>query len=172
MKVKDLKETEYNVYYDRYISKVPADIDLREGFELDKKKVINFFSSIPTDRLLYRYKDNKWSIKEVFQHLIDTERIFMYRCFRIARKDKTALAGFNQDDYIAPSKADYKTINELLSEFTITRDYSINLLNSLSDEDLKCIGESNGSEISARAAAITLLGHSLWHIEVIEERYL
>ena len=46
------------------------------------------------------------------------------------------------------------------------------LLNSLGENDLKFVGEANGSPLSARAAAFIILGHTLWHINVIKERYL
>ncbi len=168
----DLKSTEYNEYYERYINKVSDNTELATGFEDDKKMVIDFFSSIPNEKLEYRYQPEKWSIKEVLQHIIDTERIFMYRFFRIARKDTTPLIGFDQDVYIEPSEANEKTIEALLHEFTVTRLNSINLINSISEENLSNMGEASNSPVSARACAFILLGHSVWHIEVIKERYL
>ncbi|MCF2873846.1 MULTISPECIES: DinB family protein [unclassified Tenacibaculum] len=168
----DLKTTEYNEYFSRYINKVTDNTDLSKGFEEDKNMVINFFSSIPEDKLEYRYQPEKWSIKEVLQHIIDTERIFMYRFLRIARNDKTALAGFDQNIYISPSQANNKSLEELIHEFTTTRLYSINLINSISENNLQNIGTASESQISARACAFVLLGHSIWHIEIIKERYL
>ncbi|WP_299121025.1 DinB family protein [uncultured Tenacibaculum sp.] len=168
----DLKITEYNEYFSRYINKVANNTSISKGFEEDKNMVINFFSSIPEDKLEYRYQPEKWSIKEVLQHIIDTERIFMYRFLRIARNDKTALAGFDQNIYISPSQANNKSLEELIHEFTTTRLYSINLINSISENNLQNIGTASESQISARACAFTLLGHSIWHIEIIKERYL
>lgn len=168
----DLSPKEFDEYYLRYIDKVSKNTSLRKGVRDGKKTVIDFFTSIPSEKLTYRYQPEKWSIKEVLQHLIDTERIFMYRCFRIARKDVTPLAGFDQNTYITPSEADKKSLGDLLNEFIINRNNSIALLNSLSDENLQHIGNSNGSDMSARAAAFTILGHDIWHMEIIKERYL
>ena len=131
-----------------------------------------FFKSIPKEKLEYKYADDKWTIKEVFQHIIDTERIFMYRCLRIARHDKTALAGFEQNDYIIPSKANSKSIESLLEEYRTTRQYSIVLLKSLSDEDLKYIGQASDNVMSARSTAFSTIGHEIHHVNIIEERYL
>ena len=168
----ELNSEEYNEYYARYIDVVAKDIDLKTGFEKDKKIIIDFFSSLPKEKLTYRYQPKKWSIKEILQHIIDTERIFMYRLLRIARKDTTALAGFDQDIFIEPSQADTKTLEELLHEFTSTRLYSINLINSISNVNLKNMGTASDSPISARACAFILLGHSIWHINIIKERYV
>tara|TARA_B100000768_G_scaffold96144_1_gene89727 strand:- start:464 stop:754 length:291 start_codon:yes stop_codon:yes gene_type:complete len=96
----------------------------------------------------------------------------MYRLLRIARKDTTELAGFDQDVYIDPSKASSKSLESLIQEFTVTRMYSINLIRSISDENLLNIGSASNSKVSARACAFILLGHSIWHIDIIKERYL
>lgn len=169
---KDLQPTEYNEYYGRYIDMVSDEIELIKGFENDKKFVIDFFSSIPEEKLEYRYQPEKWTIKEVLQHIIDTERIFMYRFLRIARADKTALMGFEQDDFVLPSEANNKSIDELIHEFTVTRLYTLNLVNSIPEKYLNSMGTASNSPISARACAFILLGHSIWHINIIKERYL
>jgi uncharacterized damage-inducible protein DinB len=168
----DLNPSEFDDYYFRYIDKLSNKIELRKGFRTGKEAVIDFFESIPKEKLTHRYQSGKWSIKEVFQHIIDTERIFMYRCFRIARQDKTALAGYDQDDYITPSGADEKTIANLLNEFTTNRNHSISLLDSLTDENICFVGNASGNAMSARAAAFTIIGHDIWHMEVINNKYL
>lgn len=172
MKRTDLNPNEFSDYYGRYIQKLTENGELIESFERGKQKVIEFISAIPENKLDYSYEPNKWSIKEVLQHLIDTERIFMYRCLRIARNDSTPLAGFDQNEYIAPSGASMKTRVELLNEFKTNRENSIALLEGLSDENLKFIGKASGSELSARAAAFIIPGHDIWHMEIIKERYL
>jgi len=172
MKKQELQPTEFNEFYARYLDKVPDNTSLKEGFESDKETIIRFFSSISKDKLEYRYQPEKWSIKEVLQHIIDTERVFMYRILRIARNDTSPIEGFDQDIYIKPLEADSKTIEDLLNEFSVTRLYSINLLNSISEEHLKNMGVANNTPVSARACAFILLGHSVWHIEIIKERYL
>ena len=171
MKKQELQPTEFNEFYTGYLSKIPDNTSLKKGFEDDKENVIKFFSSISKDKLEYRYQPGKWSIKEVLQHIIDTERIFMYRVLRIARKDITPIEGFDQDIYIKPSGANDKTIEALLEEFKTTRLYSINLLNNISNENLCSIGVANNSPASARACAFILLGHSVWHMDIIKERY-
>lgn len=168
----DLNPSEYDDYYLRYINKLSNKTELRKGFEIGKENLIEFFRSIQKEKLTYRYQPGKWSVKEVLQHLIDTERIFMYRCFRIARRDNTALAGYDQNQYIIPSKANNKSLESLLNEFALNRNNSISLLNNLTDEDLCFIGYSNGNAMSARAAAFTIIGHDIWHMEIIDNKYL
>ena len=172
MKILELNTNEYDAYYSRYLNLVNDNSTLIEGYQKGKKEMIDLINSIPEEKMSFRYQPEKWSINELIQHLIDTERIFMYRCFRIARNDSTQLAGFEQDDFIKPSEADLKTKAEILAEFTINRDNSISLLKSLSDKNLCFIGNANGGDASARSVAFTVLGHDKHHTNIIKERYL
>ena len=172
MLITELQPTEFDVYYKRYIDKLPLNISLLKSFSEGKENTINFFSNIKKEKLEYRYQPEKWSVKEILQHQIDTERIFMNRCFRIARRDTTALSGFDQNIYIEPSGAHQKSIENLIIEFSINREHSINFLSSISNEDLCFIGNANGNAMSARAAAFVIPGHDIWHQEIIKERYL
>ena len=172
MTPESLSEKEFDPYYGRYINKLDANTDLVEGFESGLGRVSRFFSNVAPEKQLSQYAPGKWTIKEVLQHLIDTERIFMYRCFRIARRDTQALAGYNQEIYVAPSGANDKSMESLVTEFRIGRDHSIALLKSLSEDDLSFIGTASGNPMSARAAAFTIIGHDIWHMDIIQEKYL
>lgn len=168
----EIKKEEYNEYYENYIGLLSDNTELLEGYFKGKMMMENFIKSIPNDKITYRYQPEKWSVIEVIQHLIDTERVFMYRCFRIARNDNTELAGFDQDEYIIPSEANSKTKTQILEEFSSNRNYSISLLKSLSEKNLAFIGNANGGNVSARAAAFIVLGHDIHHTTIIKERYL
>ena len=172
MKISDLSASEYNPYYKTYIDKVSSSGTLEGNLIRGGEQIVEFFRGIPIDSLEFRYAEGKWTIKEVFQHIIDTERVFAHRCFRIARHDSTPLAGFEQDDYIIPSKANLKPINDLLEEYQAVRKNTTMLIKSLSNEDLEFIGSANGGNLSARAAIFIILGHEIHHVNVVRERYL
>ncbi len=168
----ELSTNDYNDYHSLYINLLSNDLDLVQGFKDNSAVVIDFFSSIPNDKLEYRYAENKWTIKEILLHIIDTERIFMYRFLRIARNDNTPLAGFEQNGYIEPSEAHTKSINQLIEEFKFMRLGSISLVQSISEKNLRYRGAIDNDTISSGACAFLTLGHSLWHINIIKERYL
>lgn len=172
MKKSDLKPNEFNSFYGRYIALLDENINLISGLEQKKITSINFFNSIPSEKLEFRYQPEKWTIKEVIQHIIDTERVFAYRCFTIARGDKTKLPGFDENAYVPTSKANRKTIEQLVDEFSITRDYTLSIVKSLTDNELKELGNASNSDLSARACGFIILAHCLWHTNIIKERYL
>jgi len=169
---KEMEKSEYNKFYGRYIDAVPENTSLITGYSESNTAIIDFFTAISEEKFVHRYLPEKWSIKEILQHIVDTERIFALRFLRIARNDKTPLPGYDQDDYIEPSDADKKTKAELIEEFVITRAFSTNIVKSINKENLKNIGTVSNSKISARACAFLIIGHANWHMNIIKERYL
>lgn len=168
----DLNPNEYNEHYGRYLNLLDKNTELINGLKNHKYDTISYFASIPPEKLNYRYLPEKWTIKEVFQHIIDTERVFIYRCFAIGRGDKTPLPNFNENEYIPTSKANEKNLGQLVDEFIATRDYTLSIIRNLTNENLKEIGMASNSNLSARACGFIILAHALWHIQIINERYL
>ncbi|MFV0540746.1 MAG: DinB family protein [Aestuariibaculum sp.] len=170
--VKDVQITEYSPYFEKYIHLVDVNTDLIEGYRIGLNNVLSFFKHVPKTKYDFAYADGKWSVKEVFQHLIDTERVFQYRCFSIVRGETKTLPGFNQDDYMVHAKATEKTMDGLIIEFEALRKNFIAFLESLNQTNLEFEGNIEGDTMSARAVAFIILGHYSWHINVLKTRYL
>lgn len=128
--------------------------------------------SISEEQAAYRYAPGKWSVKEVVQHVIDCERIFQYRALCFARKDATALPGFDEDHYAAHSGADARSIADLRAEHDVLRASTVSLFRSFSDEMLLRKGLANERSFTVRALGWTIAGHALHHIHIIQQRYL
>jgi len=93
----EIYEREYKPYYDLYLQRVPSETNLLDA--LDQKEELIIFQYDSENKLDFRYTPNKWTPIQIFQHLIDTERIFMNRALRFARKDFTELPGYDENDY-------------------------------------------------------------------------
>lgn len=132
---------------------------------------IELLSRVDEEKGSYRYAEGKWSIKEVIQHLIDTERIMTYRALRFARKDQTPLPGFEENDYAPASLADSRSIMELLEEFAAVRQSSVLLFRSFTDEMIWRTGPGNGRVITVNALGFIVAGHELHHRKLFYERY-
>jgi uncharacterized damage-inducible protein DinB len=158
-------------FYHNYISYVPQD-DLIESFNVQTPAFIEFMENIPPDKYDYRYADGKWTIKEVLQHIIDAERIFAYRALCFARKDKTFLPGFDENDYADNAKGGTRDWKNLTEEFKAVRMASEYLFNSFDDDQLDASGTSNNSSVYVLGIGFLLIGHCMHHMKVIQDRYL
>ena len=165
-------EGEYNPYANKYIRLLPDDGLVLKHLKKNLNQVISFILSIPEEKLMYRYAENKWTIKEILVHIMDDERIFMYRALRIARNDKTPLPGFEQDDYVPYSRANERSLANIFREYKTVRNATLSLFNSLSKEDLMRVGTANNHHVNVRALAYHIAGHELHHLNIIKERYL
>ncbi|MEW6654583.1 MAG: DinB family protein [Bacteroidota bacterium] len=163
--------SEYAPYYGKYISLVP-DGNILEILAGQNEFINNFFSGIEEEKSAYKYAEGKWSIREVLGHIIDTERIFAYRALRISRNDKTALPGFEQDDYVPYSNHDNTLLKNLTEEFVLVRKGNLKLLETFTDEMWIRTGTASGNTISVKAAVYVLAGHPIHHINVLKEKYL
>lgn len=164
-------EGEYSPYYLTYISKVP-DGDILDTLTRQLDEAQKLLRSIPEDRGGHRYSPEKWSIREVIGHLIDSERVFAYRALRFARGDVNPLAGFDQDEYVRASGSDRRKLAELASEMDYVRRSTIAMLRSFDEGASERRGKANNNEISVRALAWIIAGHERHHLEILKERYL
>ncbi|NBL65205.1 DinB family protein [Flavobacterium sp. NST-5] len=171
MNANQLPVTEFAPFYQNYVNLVPNGI-LVEELEITVHEFIKFVQNIPMDKYDYRYAEGKWTIKDIVQHLIDSERIFAYRALRIARNDQTALPGFDENKFADVAGGNHRHIRDLLTELAIVRQSSIALFKTFDEETFKKTGTASGFSISVRALGFIIIGHQRHHQKIFEERYL
>jgi uncharacterized damage-inducible protein DinB len=161
---------EFPTFYKNYVDLVTqADglVALRDSRDALKR----FLSTLSNERGTYRYADGKWSINEVLVHLCDAELVFAYRALRIARSDKTALPGYDQDLFVANSYADYRSLDDIRQTFNATRALTIALFESFNEQSLALTGTANNGSISVRAIGYIISGHTYHHLNILKTRY-
>lgn len=171
MKTDQLPVSEYSEFNATYI-KAAGNVEMIEELEICLHDFIRFVQNIPMDKFAYRYTEGKWTIKDIIQHIIDTERIFGYRALRISRNDTTPLPGFEENDYVDNTDANNRSIQDLLAEFSAVRHSNLFLFKSFSEEQLKRVGTTSNTAISVRAIGFVIIGHQKHHQKVFQERYL
>ena len=172
MKPTDLQPDEFAGHFATYINQVSNEYTLTEELEISVHRLIKFVQNIPLDKFDYRYAEGKWTIKDIIQHIIDAERIFAYRALRFARNDKTALPGFDENDYVDEVQADKRSLQDLLTELAIVRQATLALFKSFSNNELLRTGIASNNPVSVRALGFTIIGHQNHHQRVFQERYL
>lgn len=163
---------EYNPAYQKYIELVERD-NFFDQFDAITNETLRFFNSVSTDKLNYKYAENKWTIKDVLMHIIDTERGFSYRTIVCIRQDdKTPLYGMDEDFYANNVNVTDRAIESMLDEFEAVRKAFRILFENCTEEQSKFLGNGIGHKISARALGFISIGHTKHHLNIIRERYL
>lgn len=158
-------------FYHNYIRQVPHD-NLPAALHELGNSFLNLVENIPVARHDYAYAAGKWTLKELFQHVIDTERILSYRALCIARGETQSLPGFDENAYAAHSKAGQRNWGDMREEFRLVRKASEYLFRSFDEEQLDTTGTANSSPVYVLGLGFIIAGHCQHHLNIMKERYL
>jgi hypothetical protein len=167
----NIQETEYGSYYSRYIT-LSNGVDLMDQLNAQKSEMLSLMKSLTEEEALYAYESGKWTFKEVFGHIIDTERIMNYRALAIARGESKPLPGYDQDVYVKHSRFNAFSQEELMDQYNAVREATIQFFSSLNDEELMRKGVVNEISFTVRALGYVIAGHEHHHLNFFTERYL
>ena len=158
-------------YYDGYINLVQDD-NIIDFLQSQLSETQSFLESISEDKSLSRYAPEKWTIRQVLNHVNDGERIFLYRLLWFGRGFKDELPSFDQDVCTETSGANDVSWKDQVEEFRNIRLGTLSLLNNLPDDAWDRTGVASGNSFTVRSLAYIIGGHVAHHVNVIRERYL
>jgi len=164
-------KNDYTANQELYIKKVEGD-NILKVLEDQLNTVPEFLTTIPETKGEYAYTEGKWTVKQVIEHMIDSERIFAFRAFCIARGEKQTLPGFDQDDYVSEAHSNQRKITELANEFRKVREANLSLFRSFNEEVINKRGNVYNYQITVNAILYSIAGHLNHHLEILKERYL
>ena len=163
---------EYPAFYQTYIDALDDKGNILSQMETSLSVFEKELSELESDKQEYRYAEGKWTIKEIVQHLIDTERVFVYRALRYSRKDKSMLLSYDENMFVANYEINKRNYDNLLNEFSLLRRSTILMFQNFDDEILDMEGKVGENTFTVRALGYICSGHVLHHVKVIRERYL
>ncbi len=169
MKKEDIKKMPE--YFDRYIN-LTDDVTYLEALQTSLQELEN--APIEKWKTLGDkvYAEGKWTVKDILQHYIDTERVFTYRITAIARGDKQKMPPFDEESFADNTIANNRSVDDLINELILVRKGTIAMYQSFTNEMLHQLGNGfNGSQYCPLALGFMLAGHQRWHFKVLEERY-
>ncbi len=161
---------EHDAYYSRYIDLVP-DGDVIDTLQAQMQVTRALLATVQPDQEEYRYAPGKWSVREVVGHLIDTERVFGFRCVWVARGAAGEQPGMEQDDWAAASNAGSRALGDLLAEWAGVRRDHASLFRGFDDDAWARVGSASGRPFSARTFPWVIAGHELHHRALLERDY-
>ena len=122
-------------YFSKYIDLIPEG-DIISALKANHQTVLDFIEDVPRQKLNYFYDEGKWTVKQVINHIIDTERILSYRALRFARGDNQQLLGFDENLYAANANLTNTNTQILADEFDSVRLSNILFFKQLSEKEL------------------------------------
>ena len=155
----------------KYIDLV-ADTDLKRAFDESSRQLNDLDKEVLEKLGDKRYAPGKWTVKDILQHLADSDRIMSYQALMLARKDESVLQGFDEKLHVKNANALRRTVDEMIEEIKVARASTISLFDSFDDEILLQKAIKWKYEISVLAMGFTIIGHQIHHLRIIEERYL
>lgn len=158
-------------FYKNYV-KLIEETDPIQAIRISGHRAQELVHSIPVEKQDFKYGEGKWTIRELLCHMIDAERIFVYRALRFARNDKTELSGFDENAYAPESNANGRELKGIINEMAHLRTSTIDLFSGFSTEMLSRKGTANKNEFSVASQAFILAGHETHHLKILKERYM
>ena len=165
------ERTEAAPYYFTYIDRI-TDPDVVSVLEAQLRETTALFSGISEEQSLHRYAPDKWSIRQVLNHLSDTERMMAFRAYWFARNFDTPLPSFDQNIAVAAARADDYTWSAHVDEFRAVRLATLAFFRNLPEEAWPRRGVASGNPFTVRALAYVAAGHVAHHIAMVKDRYL
>lgn len=165
-----LKSDEYPAIYTPYIETVIGEVGQLMAEQIDSFS--EFIQAIPPEKAEFAYAPDKWTVKEVIGHVIDTERIMAYRALRFARNDTKALPGFEPEDFVTHARSNDRPLRSLSEEFVLVRKANCLLFDTFDAHEMLRKGLASERLISVRAFQYIIVGHLNHHRNLIESRYL
>ena len=111
----------------------------------------------------------KWSIREVIQHLADSEMVGGVRLRMVLAHDRPIIVGYDQDLWADRLRYRDVDVREALEQFTVLRRRNMRLWQELSPADLARVGRHNErGEESLEHMRKLYAAHDLLHLRQIE----
>src|SRR5690242_4420709 len=157
-------------YYFTYIDQV-AGQDGKAALCGQLDEAAGLLAEISEEKSQYRYAPEKWSIRQVLNHITDTERAFAFRALWFARGFDAPLPGYDQNIAATGAQADAIPWSSHVEEFKRTRLATISLFQNLPADAWMRTGFAGDNPFTVRALAFIIAGH-VTHFNIVRQRYL
>ena len=128
-------------------------------------------AAITLEQEAFRYAPGKWSVRQVFGHLADAERIFGYRALCIARGQAEPLPQFDENLFVETADFDSRPVAELADELLLLRHANLSMMQPLPEAAWRRTCTVSGVPTSVSTVAWVMAGHFRHHVVVLEDRY-
>jgi hypothetical protein len=162
---------DYAPFYETYVSLVQNE-DLISEFHDSLIEICDTLEVMPIDKIDYAYAEGKWTVRQLVQHMIDTERVFSYRAIAFARGEQQSLPGFDENVYAEVANVSDRNFLEMKEELLALRRSVYFMYKGFTPEALASSGEADKNKVTVNALGYIMVGHVRHHFRILAERYL
>jgi uncharacterized damage-inducible protein DinB len=162
---------EFAAYYSTYVDRISGD-DILGTLQSQLDMTLSALTGISEEKSLHRYAADKWSIRQLLNHVTDTERVFVYRALWFARGFDTPLPGFDQNVAVPTAAAEQFSWASHVEDFRAVRAATLTFFRNLPEDAWGRSGVASGNPVTVRALAYIIAGHVAHHMAIVRERYL
>lgn len=163
---------DYDPYFQRYLDRVPeGTADVLVLLRKQGLAVTEGFKKLDEAAGDHRYAPGKWSVKEVLGHLVDTDRVFVFRALWLARGERNAQPGMDENLWAANSNAGRRPLDHLWREHHVARSDHLRLLRGFDAAAAARHGRVNDSNLTVATIPWLIAGHERHHLDILRDRY-
>ena len=156
---------------EQYIARLLATLGSRDPFDVlgsTARELRSAIAGLSDAQLGMPEAQGLWSIRQVIQHLADSELVGAFRIRMVLAHDRPALAGYDQELWTERLHYDQVDVAEALTDFEHLRASNLRLLRLTTPVDRERIGlHSERGEESITAMILNYAGHDLVHLKQI-----
>jgi hypothetical protein len=128
-----------------------------------------FLDTVPADIVTTPEAPDKWSMREVLQHLADSELVGGFRLRMVMAHDRPSLTGYDQDLWAGRLRYREADVRDALEQFTALRRANVRIWEDLSPADLVRVGiHGERGEESLEHMRRLYAGHDVLHLRQLE----
>ncbi|MFC5703899.1 DinB family protein [Cohnella faecalis] len=120
------------------------------------------------EQLSWKPSPDKWSVKEVVAHLVDSSLVHSVRIRKIVAEPNPSFVLYDQDAWVSTAKSNEESIDRLLSALDSILAYNVLYYGRLSEADWNRIGLNEGKEVPLYELFESFVRHSRTHLAQIE----
>jgi uncharacterized damage-inducible protein DinB len=158
-------------YYYTYIDRITND-NVVGVLQSQLEETLPLLARISEQKSTHRYAPEKWSIRQLLNHISDTERAFVFRALWFARGFDTPLPSFDENISSAAAQADRCHWSSHVEEFRVVRLSTLSFFRNLPEDAWMRTGVASGNPFTVRSLAYIAAGHVAHHTAILRERYL
>ena len=135
-------------------------------------ETVAYLRSLGEDRGWERPAEDRWSLRELVGHMLDTERVMVAAALHFGRGHECDMPGMSAQGWVDASGYDDRTLADMCNELEKLRAANVQMFACLGTSDWLLTGTVDGETYTPRGIAWFLAGHTTYHMDVARAEHV